>query len=99
MTKHVGAVGQRTPLPGDVQAFLRSVGLRSTCKRVALANLLLRTANRRVTAEMLYDEAREIRCPISRATVCNTLRYFERAGLLRRIAAHRSKKAWFVVAM
>jgi Fur family iron response transcriptional regulator len=82
--------------PGDVQILLHKVGLRSTRQRIALASLLLRTANRRITAEILYGEAHDARCPVSRATVCNALRQFERAGLLRRITVHRSKKAWFV---
>jgi Fur family transcriptional regulator, iron response regulator len=86
------------PLPGDVQILLHNVGLRSTRQRIALASLLLRPANRRVTAEILYDEAHEARCPVSRATVCNALRQFEQAGLLRRITVHRSKKAWFAIA-
>ena len=56
------------PLPGDVQILLHNVGLRSTRQRIALASLLLRTANRRVSAESLYGEAHEARCPVSRAT-------------------------------
>ena len=80
------------PLPGDVQLLLHNAGLRSTRQRIALASLLLRTANRRVTAEILHGEA------LSRAPVCNALRQFEQAGLLRRISVHRSKKAWFVIA-
>ena len=83
-------------LPGGVQILLHNAGLRSTRQRIALASLLLRTVNRRVTAEILYDEAHEARCSVSRATACNTLRQFEQAGLLRRITVHRSKKAWFV---
>jgi Fur family transcriptional regulator, iron response regulator len=86
------------PSPGDVQRLLHNVRLISTCQRIALASLLLRTADRRVTAQILYEEAHEARCPVSRATVCNALRQFERAGLLRRITVHRSKKAWFVIA-
>jgi Fe2+ or Zn2+ uptake regulation protein len=85
-------------LPGDPQDFLRKVGLCSTRQRIAVARLLLRNANRRVTAEILYDEAREACCPVSRSAVCNALRQFEQAGLLRRIAIDRSKQAWFVVA-
>jgi len=49
-------------LPGGVQILLHNAGLRSTRQRIALASLLLRTANRRVTAEILYDEAHEARC-------------------------------------
>jgi Fur family transcriptional regulator, iron response regulator len=85
-------------LPGDPRDFLRKAGLCSTRQRIAVARLLLRGANRRVTAEILYDEAREARCPVSRSAVCNALRQFEQAGLLRRITIDRSKQSWFVIA-
>ena len=85
-------------LPDDLQGFLRKAGLRSTRQRVAVARLLLRDANRRVTAEILYDEAREAGCPVSRAAVCSALHQFEQAGLLRRVMSNQSKKSWFVVA-
>ena len=62
------------------------------------SQLLLRDANRRVTAEILYDEAREAGCPVSRAAVCSALHQFEQAGLLRRVMSNQSKKSWFVVA-
>ncbi len=64
-------------LPGDPKDFLRKVGLCSTRQRIAVARLLLRDANRRVTADILYNEAREARCPVSRSAVCNALRQFE----------------------
>jgi Fur family iron response transcriptional regulator len=86
-------------LPGDVHDFLRSkVGLRPTRQRIAIARLLLRDPNRRVTSEILYDRAHEARCPISSSTVCRALRQFEQAGLLRRIAIDQSKQSWFVIA-
>jgi Fur family iron response transcriptional regulator len=85
-------------LPGDLRDFLRKAGLCSTRQRIAIARLLLREANRRVTAEILYDEAREARCPVSRSAVCNALRQFEHAGLLNRISIDRSKQSWFVIA-
>ena len=84
--------------PGGLPDVLRRVGLRSTRQRVAVARLLLRDANRRVNAEILYDEAREARCPISRSAVSNGLGQFEQAGLLCRIAIDRSKQSWFVIA-
>jgi Fe2+ or Zn2+ uptake regulation protein len=100
MNMYVPAASPRrgTPSAGDVQSLLNSAGLHSTRQRIALASLLLRTANRRVTAEILYEEAHESQCFVSRATVCNAFRHFERAGLLRRITVNRSKKAWFVIA-
>ena len=81
----------------DVRAMLSSVGLRPTRQRIALVSLLLGARNHRITAEILYDETRRARCPVSRATVCNTLRKFEHAGFLRRISIRRSKRAWFAV--
>ena len=83
------------PLPGDTQHLLQHAGLRSTKQRVAVARLLFKGAKRRVTAEILYNEAREA---VSRSTVCDALRQFERAGLLNRISIDRSKQSWFVVA-
>lgn len=99
MNAYVAKAGRRrnTSLRGDVQSLLHDVGLRSTSQRIALARLLLRTAKRRVTAEILYDEVHETRCRVSRATVCTALRQFEQVGLLRRINVHGSKKAWFGV--
>jgi Fe2+ or Zn2+ uptake regulation protein len=83
------------PLSDHVRRILHNAGLRPTPRRVALASLLLTAPSRRVTAEILYDEARSARCPVSRATVCYTLRNFEHAGLLRRIPVRKSKKSWF----
>jgi Fur family iron response transcriptional regulator len=84
--------------PGGHRDFLHMGGLCSTRQRIAVARLLLKDANRRVTAEILYDEAREAGYPVSRATVCSALRQFEQAGLLRRVTGNQSKKSWFVVA-
>jgi Fur family transcriptional regulator, iron response regulator len=86
-------------LSGDLHDLLRSkVGLRPTRQRIAISKLLLRDPNRRVTAEILYDEAHEARCPVSRSAVGRALRQFEQAGLLRRIAIDQSKESWFVIA-
>jgi Fe2+ or Zn2+ uptake regulation protein len=101
MKAYVAAAGphRATPQGDDVQSLLHKVGLRLTDQRMALASVLFKTKHRRVTAELLYDEAQEARCRVSRATVCSALRQFEQAGLLRRITVHGSKKAWFVVAI
>jgi Fe2+ or Zn2+ uptake regulation protein len=65
-------------LSGGLHDLLRNkVGLRPTRQRIAIAGLLLRDPNRRVTAEILYDEAHEARCPVSRSAVCSALRQFE----------------------
>lgn len=42
-----------------IQEMLHSVGMRATVQRIALARLLLRSKNRRVTTEILYNEALE----------------------------------------
>jgi Fur family iron response transcriptional regulator len=65
---------------------LRSVGLRPTRQRLALAKLLFEKGHRHVTAEELHGEARAADVGVSLATVYNTLHQFKRAGLLREIA-------------
>jgi Fur family transcriptional regulator, iron response regulator len=85
-------------LPDRLPDFLRKAGLRSTRQRIAVARLLLGDVNRRVTAEILYNEAREARCSVSRSAVCSALRQFEQEGLLKRITIDRSKQSWFVIA-
>ena len=72
MNKRFATSGFRrdASLPGKPEGFLRKAGLRSTRQRIAVARLLLKDAGRRVTAEILYDEAHEARCPVSRSAVC-----------------------------
>jgi Fur family iron response transcriptional regulator len=84
--------------PVDPRDFLRKAGLRSTRQRIVVARLLLKDADRRVTAEILYDEAHEALCQVSRSAVCSALRQLEQAGLLSRISVDRSKQFWFVIA-
>ena len=64
---------------------LRSVGLRPTRQRMALAKLLFNGINRHVTADTLHTEARNARVQVSLATVYNTLHQFTGVGLLREI--------------
>ncbi len=64
---------------------LRSSGLRPTRQRVALAELLLSAGHRHLTAEMLFDEARQAGVPVSLATIYNCLHQFTRAGLIREV--------------
>ena len=64
---------------------LRTVGLRPTRQRIALAKLLFGTSNRHVTAEALLAEATKAHIKVSLATVYNTLHQFTSAGLLREI--------------
>jgi len=66
-------------------ARLRSVGLRPTRQRLALARLLLENGDRHVTAEQLHGEAMGADIRVSLATVYNTLHQFTEAGLLREV--------------
>lgn len=70
----------------DIVEKLRSAGLRPTRQRVVLSELLFASGDRHVSAEVLHDEALARGHQISLATVYNTLRQFERAGLLRELA-------------
>ncbi len=75
----------------DLRDKLRRVGLRPTRQRVSLGWLLFAKGDRHVTAEVLYDEARWARVPVSLATVYNTLHQFTEAGLLRQLAVDGAK--------
>jgi len=66
-------------------ARLRSVGLRPTRQRLALARLLLENGDRHITAEQLHGEAVGANIQVSLATVYNTLHQFTEAGLLREV--------------
>jgi len=67
----------------DVDAMLRSAGLRPTRQRMALGWRLFGKGARHLTAEMLYEEATLAKVPVSLATVYNTLNQLTDAGLLR----------------
>jgi Fur family transcriptional regulator, iron response regulator len=64
---------------------LRSVGLRPTRQRIALARLLFDCGDRHMTAEQLHSEALAAAIRVSLATVYNTLHQFTAAGLLREV--------------
>lgn len=64
---------------------LRSVGLRPTRQRLALAKLLFDNGDRHVSAEQLHSEALSHDIRVSLATVYNALHQFTDAGLLREI--------------
>ncbi|MEM9104030.1 MAG: iron response transcriptional regulator IrrA [Pseudomonadota bacterium] len=70
---------------------LRSVGLRPTRQRIALAGLLFAKGDRHLTAEELHEEAVSAGFPVSLATVYNTLHQFTDAGMLRVLAIESSK--------
>lgn len=65
--------------------LLRSVGLRPTRQRLALARLLFEGPDQHVTAEHLHGLARDSDVRVSLATVYNTLHQFRQAGLLREV--------------
>ncbi|SFZ86841.1 Fur family transcriptional regulator, iron response regulator [Devosia enhydra] len=65
--------------------ILRMAGLRATRQRMDLADRLV-GRDRHVTAETLYLEASAAGEDLSLATVYNTLRQFQGAGLVREIA-------------
>ena len=71
----------------EALARLRSVGLRPTRQRLALARLLFDAGDRHVTAEQLHGEAIAARAQVSLATIYNTLHQFVDAGLLREVVA------------
>ncbi len=72
--------------------WLAGVGLRPTRQRVTLAALLVGDGqDRHVTAEWLFEAAREAGEKVSLATVYNTLRAFCDAGLMREITVDGSK--------
>jgi Fur family iron response transcriptional regulator len=78
-----------------ILGMLRNVGIRPSRQRIALVGLLDKSNNPYLTAKILYEKALDARCRVARSTVCNALRQFERAGLLRRIIVHGSKAVWF----
>ncbi len=77
-----------------VREKLRAVDLRPTRQRVSLASLLFVAGDRHVTVDQLFEEAKALRMPLSRATVYNTLHQFVAAGLVREIALYGSK-VWY----
>jgi len=72
--------------------WLVNAGLRPTRQRVALAELLVGDGrHRHVTAESLFDSAKNNGDAVSLATVYNTLRAFCDAGVLQEITVDGSK--------
>ena len=73
-------------------AWLSGAGLRPTRQRLTLAALLIGDGqHRHVTAESLFDAARDAGDKVSLATVYNTLRAFCQAGLMSEITVDGSK--------
>ncbi|MEM7523663.1 MAG: Fur family transcriptional regulator Irr [Pseudomonadota bacterium] len=70
-----------------VERWLCGAGLRPTKQRRTLAALLIGDGrHRHVTAESLFEAAREADAAVSLATVYNTLKSFTEAGVLTEIA-------------
>lgn len=69
---------------------LRAAGLRPTRQRLALAKLLFARGHCHVTAEGLFNEAKQARVDVSLATVYNALHDFTGKGLLREISIDSS---------
>jgi Fur family iron response transcriptional regulator len=76
---------QMLRLSADLAERLRSVGLKATRPRLALARLLFDGNDRHVTAEQLRGEATAGSIPVSLATVYNVLHQFTAAGLMREV--------------
>ena len=74
-----------------LRSKLRQARLRPTRQRVALGWLLFGHGDRHVTAEMLFEEAKAAKVPVSLATVYNTLHQFTAAGLLKEIAVEGAR--------
>lgn len=71
-------------------AILRMAGMRPTRQRLDLADVLV-GRDRHVTAEALYAEASQAGQDMSLATVYNTLRQFQGAGLVREVGSEGLK--------
>lgn len=72
--------------------WLATAGLRPTRQRLALASLLVGDGqHRHVTAESLFDAAKDGGDSVSLATVYNTLRAFCDAGLLKEVTVDGSR--------
>jgi Fur family iron response transcriptional regulator len=70
----------------ETREKLRSVKLRPTRARIALAHMLFAQGNRHVSAEMLFEEANRAKVSVSLATVYNTLHEFTKVGFLRQVS-------------
>lgn len=82
-----------TSISADIAtAWLSKANLRPTRQRMALAELLVGDGqHRHVTAESLFEAAKDTGAMVSLATVYNTLRAFCEAGLLQEITVDGSK--------
>ena len=74
-----------------IEDMLRRAKLRPTRQRIALAELLFSKGDRHISAENLFEEARDAGVEVSLATIYNTLHQFTDNGLLRAISIDSSK--------
>jgi Fur family iron response transcriptional regulator len=73
---------------------LKTVGLRPTRQRLALAKLLFEAptgCDRHITAEQLHAEAVADNVRVSLATIYNSLHQFTEAGLLREVVVESGR--------
>ena len=70
---------------------LKTVGLRPTRQRLALARLLFERSHCHLTAEELHSEAIAADVRVSLATIYNTLHQFTTAGLLREVVVEAGR--------
>jgi len=84
-----------TSAEARARAWLSRGSLRPTRQRRTLAMLLIGDGcNRHVTAETLFDAARDTGDAVSLATVYNTLRAFTTAGLLSEITVDGARSCY-----
>jgi len=95
-TGMIGAKSVRGRTPAErARAWLGAAGLRPTRQRMALAEALIGDGHdRHVTAESLFDAAREAGANVSLATVYNTLNSFTAAGLLAEIKVDATRSVF-----
>ena len=77
--------------PEAPEDLLRKAFLRPTRQRIALAELLFSKGDRHISAEDLFEEAKNAGVHVSLATIYNTLHQFTENGLLRAISIDSSK--------
>jgi len=78
---------KKIPTPdSSVLDQLRAAGLRPTRQRLALAKLLFGRGHCHVTAEDLFNEAKQAHVDVSLATIYNALHDFTAKGMLREIS-------------
>ena len=82
---------ENAPRKSATVARLRAAGLRPTRQRLALASILFDGQDRHVSAEWLYDVAKQSGADVSLATVYNTLHQFTAAGLMREVTVDSSR--------